>query len=110
VSEVKPVENAPSRAGTNAGNATYGNSSGMPSGAIGSGNEAVPMVPWANAGASNRNDTLYNVTKAPGVHNTTTREIPGIPNRGTRTGEVYMNEGERNATGRYRNDTWNTTY
>jgi hypothetical protein len=103
VSEVRPVEgNAPSQAGmpngTNATNATAGNvSEGLPSGALGSGDERIPQVPWAASGGSNRNDTLYNVTRKPAIHNATTREIPGIPNRGTRIGETYMDEGERGA-------------
>ncbi len=95
VSEVKPVGNLSSEAGM--GNATV-NSTGLPSGTLGSGDEPVPQVPWAGSGAVPRNDTLFNVTRAPGIHAASPREIPGIPNRGTRTGEVYMNEGEQNTT------------
>lgn len=86
VSEVRSVANAPSQAGTVQGGTAKGNRTAMPSGAL---SDAEPS-----------NNTLYNVTKAPGVHNASSQELPGIPNRGTRTGEVYMNEGEQNETAR----------
>lgn len=95
VSEVKSVSNAPSQAGTIQNNATE-----MPSGALGGGAGTPSAAPGMSSGASGANDTLYNVTQSPGIHNATSKEIPGIPNRGTRTGEVYMNEGEPNETSR----------
>ena len=101
VNEVRPVENASSQAGmSNPDNRTDvtkpGNASeprGLESGALGSGDEKRPDVPWGTSGATSINDTLFNTNTNAGLHNASTREIPGIPNRGTRTGEVYLNEG-----------------
>ncbi|MGE5309116.1 MAG: hypothetical protein ACM3OC_08530 [Deltaproteobacteria bacterium] len=121
VNEVRPVENASSQAGmTNPDNRTNvtkpGNVTeprGLESGALGSGDERRPDVPWGTSGATSINDTLYDRDKDPGIHNASTREIPGIPNRGTRTGEVYLDEGPAgrprpgvNTTGNATNNTY----
>lgn len=100
VSEVRPVENTPSQAGAgSAGNTTAGNATGMPSGML-SPDEDTTVAPRRASGAVGPHDSLYNVTKAPGIHNASSKEIPGIPHRGTRYGEVYMNEGEPGGTDR----------
>jgi hypothetical protein len=79
VSEVRPVENAPTQAGTMPPeNATQGNMSGMSSGTLG----------------EEGSESLFNTTEAPGVHNATSEDLTGIPNRGTRIGDVYTGEKE----------------
>lgn len=78
VKEVRPVEGSSGQ--VQAGAPPEQNATGMPSGAL--------------SEPGTQNDTLYNVTRAPGIHNASPRELPGIPNRGTRMGEAYTEEEE----------------